>query len=96
MHLSPGADCCQDAGPERLLQQLPSGRFTSSLYGKNTRNAWELVTEGGGDDDDDVGVGVGVGDGDDDVGVTSISIHRFSPPSLVSHALGYVGLVPPM
>jgi hypothetical protein len=61
------------------------------------RKARELLTTGGGVEVDvDVdGDGVGVGDDDPPGGVTSISIQRFSPPSLVSHAFGYVGLVPP-
>jgi len=56
-----------------------------------------LLVGGGGDDDDADVDGDGEGDGDDvdEVGVTSMSIQRFSPPSWVSHASGYVGAVPP-
>ena len=71
--------------------RLPGG------HGKNVRKALELVVTGGGGGVDDEGGGEdGGGDDEAEVGVTSTSIHRFSPPSWVSHALGYVGLVPPV
>ena len=77
------------ADPERVLRPRPKDARTPPVqpHGKNVRKARELVA-GGGDADVGVGVGVGVGDDDDEPGVTSMSTQRFSPPSLVSHALG--------
>ena len=79
-------------------EPLPSGGGTPaapgrpSAYGKNVRNARELAADGGGGGDDgggDEGGGdEGGGEDVDDVGVTSMSIQRFSPPSWVSHAFG--------